>query len=60
MPPREVDDIRLEKFTVAPQVRRHFDHPILSEEARLGLWASEAGYVPPLLVEAADEPEGTE
>jgi hypothetical protein len=30
------------------------DDPILSEEARLGLWASEGGYVPPLLDETAN------
>lgn len=54
MPPREVKDVALEKFTVARQVRRHFEHAILSEEARLGLWASEGGYVPPLPDDAVD------
>jgi hypothetical protein len=34
-----------------------FEHAILSEEARLGLWATEGGYVPPLSDEAANEPE---
>jgi hypothetical protein len=32
------------------------EHAILTEEARVGLWASEGGYVPPLLDEPADEP----
>lgn len=33
------------------------EHAILSEEARVGLWASEGGRVPPHLDEPADEPE---
>jgi hypothetical protein len=34
-----------------------YEHVILTEENRLGVWAEEGGYVPPACDEPADEPE---